>query len=316
MESFSVKLGELQEKYTGEGIKIAMLDTGVNAENLGIDIAGGFNFTDISDSENYMDVLGHGTVTASVIKGKDGEGGVAPDAEIMALKILNDDSETTSSIVSDAIYYAVDMGAKVLAMPFSLFPVSAQVEAAIEYAFDKGAVLIAAAGNEGTEISDNSLAAQEQVITVGSLDADGKMSAWSNYGDPLDLLAPWDVVTIDGTEDEAGTSFSAAFVAGVTALMLSEDPAMTPEDVLIKLKSMMTAGIEGEDTGYEEYGKLVMEKGEEKEEEEAKEEKEIKGVDIDEVVSRNEAQALNQEQFTGYSIITDEYKELDQKKRL
>ena len=87
--------------------------------------------------------------------------------------------------------------------------------ASIDYAVSKGAILIAAAGNEASEILDGSLASYDNVITVGSVDNDGTFSAWSNYGSELDLLARWDVVTLEGEDKEAGTSYSAAFVAGI-----------------------------------------------------------------------------------------------------
>ncbi|NQT32816.1 MAG: S8/S53 family peptidase, partial [Candidatus Omnitrophica bacterium] len=231
MEHFTDKLNELKSVSTGEGVTIAILDTGIDTDKLNIDVIGGFDFA--SENENYTDILGHGTRTASVINE------VAPEADVVAVKVFDDNNETTSSIVANAIRYAVDMGARVLSMPFTLFPISDQLEAAIDYAVDMGAILIAAAGNEGTEILEGSLAADDNVITVGSADPDGSFSAWSNYGNELDLAAPWDVITADG-ENEAGTSFSAALVSGITALMLAENPEMTREDVIEKLADLMS----------------------------------------------------------------------------
>ena len=115
------------------------------------------------------------------------------------------------------------------------------------------------------------------VITVGSVDKDGKLSAWSNYGDEVDLYAPWDVLTLEGTEGEAGTSFSAAFVAGIAALMISDDPDMTREDVLASLKAL-TADIVKEVNV-----------------------KPIKGINMEELLSRKEMETKNQAEFTGYS---------------
>jgi len=275
MEQFFEDLGEMKNASTGEGITVAILDSGIDTDRLDVDILGGYDLT--GSAIGYNDALGHGTETASIVTE------TASDARLLAVKVFDDEGETTSGIISNAIRYAVDMGAKILSMPFSLFPMSIQLESAIEYAVEKGAVLIAAAGNEGTEILDKSLAANENIITVGAVDNNGKLSAWSNYGSELDLLAPWDIVTLEDTEEnEAGTSYSAALVAGITALMLSENPDMTADDVLKQLREL-AAGFD--DTSGEQR---ATNDG-------------IKGVDVDEVVSMQEALRQNQSEFTGMS---------------
>jgi hypothetical protein len=286
MDLFYQKLEELKGRTTGEGVTIAMLDSGIDTDKLNIDVAGGYDFAgenrnNGTPDEDYTDVIGHGTATASVVKGEDGEG-VAPGADILAVKVLDDSGRTTSSIVADAICYAIDSGARVLSMPFSLFPIYNDVKNAIQYAVERGAILVVAAGNEGTEIDENSLAGQDNVITVGSVDNDGKISLWSNYGDSLDIVAPWDVVTLDETEEtEAGTSFSTAYVSGIVALMLSDNPDMTVEEVMQELYMFsVTTDEESEET-------------------------EIKGVNIDEVLSKQEAERQNRQGFTGYSIKED-----------
>jgi len=253
---------------------VAILDSGIDAGRLDIDVLGGWNFA--GDDSSYEDTLGHGTLTASVVTG------AAEGADIFAAKVFDENRETSSGIVAEAIRYAVDLGAKVLAMPFSLFPMSAQLEAAIDYAFDKGAVMIASAGNSGTEILEGSLASSDKVITVGSVDNDGKLSAWSNIGSAVDLLAPWDVVELEGEEDEAGTSLSAALVAGIAAIMLEDDPGMTSDDVLDELRSLTSALAD-------------------KAEEETKKDSEIKGTSVDEVLAMYEAMRQNRAEFTGLS---------------
>ncbi|MBL7073494.1 MAG: S8 family serine peptidase, partial [Candidatus Omnitrophica bacterium] len=285
---FYEKLEELKNSSDGKGAVIALLDSGIDRDILDIDISGGYDFAGencfdgLTDSD-YSDSIGHGTSVAGIIKGSNGEG-IAPEADILAMKVFDDDGKTTSGIIGEAICYAVDKGAKILAMPFSLFPVSTSLETAIDYAYSKGAVLLAAGGNDGSRILENSLAAQEKVITIGSCDADGNVSSWSNTGSELDLLAPWDVVSFsDGDKKEAGTSFSVAFVAGVTALILSENPDMTQEEVLEELKFFT------KDIVPKKSIKTKLDRP--------------RGADVDEVVSMHNAFRMNRAQFTGHSLV-------------
>ncbi|MBD3296112.1 MAG: S8 family serine peptidase, partial [Candidatus Omnitrophica bacterium] len=220
----------VRDVYDGTGITVALLDSGVRTDGLGIELIDSVSFAD-GLSGDAEDILGHGTATAEVITD------TAPGAHILDVRVMNGDNETSSSILSEAIKYAVEMGARVLAMPLSLYPVSDMLDGAIDYAAQKEAVLVTAAGNEGAEILKGSLASKDNVITVGSVDNDGKLSAWSNIGEEVDLYAPWDV--IEEGEGQGGTSFSAAFVAGLASLVLEEDPDMTAGDVLSALKTMM-----------------------------------------------------------------------------
>ncbi|MBD3425709.1 MAG: S8 family serine peptidase, partial [Candidatus Omnitrophica bacterium] len=272
MKSFFEKIDRLEKTYSGEGVLVALLDSGLDSGRLEVDIGGGYDFAGKSRSDglgddDYTDSTGHGTSTAEVFNE------TAPDAEVLVAKVLDDYGMTSSSIVADAIKFAVDAGARVLAMPFELMPVSVMLDKTIDYALEKGAILIASAGNSGSEIEDKSLASKEGVLTVGSIEKDGALSAWSNYGDELDLLAPWDVV-----ENEEGTSYSAAFVAGVAALMLEEDPDLTSNELIAKLKELMP------------------------EVRKDKEEHKIKGDDAEEVLSMLDAERENREGFTGYTI--------------
>ncbi len=302
VEYFLGGVKTLQDKYVGNGVTIALLDTGVDADTIGIELVD-------SGDLGGVDVIGHGTRVASVIKS--GESlGVAPAADIMSLKVFDDEGETSSEAVAEAIRYAVDNDAEVILMPFSLMPINSLINEALDYALEADVMLIAAAGNMGTEISPDSLAGQEGVITVGSVDTDGSVSSWSNYGDELDLLAPWDVVTLPGAEGEAGTSYSAAFIAGVSALMFSENPEISVEDVIYQLKILIYGpemGIEeGGYLGYGTFGIGQEEKDKEKASDgEQKAEDRIKGADIDEVVSKFMVQRRNKAEFTGQPMKID-----------
>ncbi|MFH1847460.1 MAG: S8/S53 family peptidase, partial [Candidatus Omnitrophota bacterium] len=302
-DSFIDYVEEMRTVTTGAGVTIAFLDTGIDQDLLNIDIIDSCDFTETIDFENsfdeyYADLMTHGSKTASVVKGE-GDKGVAPGVDVMDLKVIDDSGNISSEAVAEAIYYAADNGADIITMSFSLFPIHDSLKEALDYAFEKGSILITSAGNEGSSILDNSLADQGNILTVGSFDSDGSICAWSNYGTDVDLFAPWDVVTIDSiSENEAGTSFSAAFISGVTALMLSENPDMTQEDVLCKLKNI--CGDKSEDDQYELFMAKQYKNGEPRA-------KDIKGANVMEVISRYESERKNQSQFTGAPIVTDIY---------
>ncbi|MBD3296123.1 MAG: S8 family serine peptidase, partial [Candidatus Omnitrophica bacterium] len=196
---------------SGEGIKVAVLDS----------------------------LTEHGEITSSIVSG------TAPGADVLEIETLDGNGDTTSAKVADAIKTAVECGSRVIAMPFSLFPLYDTVEKAIDEAVENGVLLIASAGNEGGEIMQDSLAGNNKVVTVGSVDNDGKLSAWSNYGEEVDLYAPWDVIEIAASpsaprnDARPGTSFSAAFVAGIAALVLEDNPDMTAGEVLAELREIL-----------------------------------------------------------------------------
>jgi subtilisin family serine protease len=284
MGFFFDKLNSLRERSAGEGVLVALLDSGVNADKVdvlsGYDFAGESRWSDDEDAD-YSDPTGHGTGTAGVISS------TAEEAGILAVKVMDDIGKTTNSILAEGIRWAVEQGARVLAMPLTLTPVNSLVTSAIEYALDQGAMLVASAGNGGTSIAGETLAAQDGIITVGSVNNDGKLSAWSNIGEEVDLYAPWDV--IETGEREAGTSFSAAFVAGIAALMLEDEPDMTADEILGELKVLM-ADVQPD----------IKARGERQE---------TRGESVDEVVNMYEMLRKNRREFTGTSPKV-EYKEM------
>ncbi|MDD4013209.1 MAG: S8 family serine peptidase, partial [Candidatus Omnitrophica bacterium] len=285
LRSFFDRVAEKTAKIPVRDVVVAVLDSGLDVTRFAANIIGGYDLSG-SDrgasfgNDDISDHLGHGTSTAKVIAE------VAPEADILVMKVLDDENKTKSEILSKAIMYSVEMGARILAMPLTLGSVTDELKAAISYALDRGALLFAAAGNNGSEIKDNSLASQEGVISVGSVDNDGKLSVWSNFGDELDLLLPWDISSYYDTTGEAGTSFSTAYAAGIAALLISENPQMTSGEVFSGIKNL------AEDIG--------------------KEAARIKGVNVDELLSKQEAILRSREEFTGYQI-TDTTRDLDTK---
>jgi len=230
--------------YHGEGVVVAVLDTGVDSSHpdLAVNIIGGWNF--VENNDNITDVDGHGTMVSGIIAAAANNGigivGVAPNVSIMPLKVLSESGENWAEINS-AIRYAADNGARVISMSFggNYSRLSRATEAAIDYAYGRGCVLVAGAGN------DNSSelfypAAYDHVIAVSAIDQMDKRASFSNYGGYIDFCAPGvDILTtIKGGEytNGSGTSFSTPFVTGVVALMLSEYPYLSPDEVSATLR--------------------------------------------------------------------------------
>jgi subtilisin family serine protease len=255
------------QNITGNGIVVAVLDTGVDYTHPDLDdniwrnpgeIAGngidddrngyiddirGWDF--VSNDNNPMDMSyrGHGTHIAGAIAAERndfGITGVAPNAKIMPVRVLPAFGDGEWNNVAAGIRYAADNGANVINLSIgNEFYPSNLVNDAIEYANNKGSVVVIAAGNSGFSQPDYPARnADRWGIAVGSIDINGRMADTSNGAGstPLDyVVAPG--VDISSTtpyntyDTLTGTSFATPHVAGVAALVLNANPALTPAQV-------------------------------------------------------------------------------------
>lgn len=190
----------------GQGVKIAVLDTGIAYRAFGKTPASpdldethfikGYDFVGHDPYAN--DRNGHGTHVASTIAESTNNGialaGLAYGASIMPVKVLDDDGEGDAAVIAEGVRYAADHGAKIinLSLEFSLdvgYDQIPQLIDAIAYARGKGSVVVAASGNEGR--GDVAYPARNvNVISVGSTTEHGCLSDFSNQGHGLDLVAP------------------------------------------------------------------------------------------------------------------------------
>jgi subtilisin family serine protease len=178
----------------------------------------------ILDGTKLPKAFGHGTMVAGLVHL------VAPTARIMPLKAFRADGSANLSDIVRAIRYAADNGANVISMSFNLPVYSAELQAAVDYASSKGAVLIASAGNEGREIKVYP-AALPNVIGTGSVNYSDLRSPFSNYGRSAKTSAPGEalITTFPGNNYAGvwGTSFSAGLVSGAISLMRSVRPNLS-----------------------------------------------------------------------------------------
>ena len=253
-----------EEGYTGEGVVVAVLDTGVdyNHDDLknniwtndgeiagnGIDDDGngyiddfyGWNFD--GNNNNTIDVDGHGTHVSGTIAGENngfGVTGIAYDSQIMPVKVLDDTGSGTNTAVAEGIYYAVDNGADVINLSLGGSLPSSEVSEAVKYASDQGVTVVMAAGNSGGQTPlYPARYANQYGIAVGAIDENEDMASFSNRAGTQELTyvtAPgvdiYSTLPDNRYESYSGTSMATPHVAGVVALMLSANPNLDSNSI-------------------------------------------------------------------------------------
>jgi len=239
----SLQISELWQITTGsQEVLIAILDTGVDGdhEDLSGQIEGEVNFT---DSPIADDIYGHGTHIAGIIAAEDndiGIVGIAPGCRLLNVKVADDRGRCDVLDLAEGIVWAVDNGADVINISIEIKESSPDLEEAVQYAWDHGALIIAAAGNSGSQnpvypayyenciavaavAEDNSLAPLSN--RGGWIEEDNSLAPLSNRGGWIDLVAPgfqiYSTLPDDSYDYESGTSFAAAHVSGIAALLFS-----------------------------------------------------------------------------------------------
>lgn len=233
---------------TGEGIKVAVVDTGVNPSTPSLQgqVLKGVDATGAPGDETD-DYEGHGTTMAELIAGTGKGGGLkglAPGAKIIPLRIALDEfqEEHSSSIqdIANAIRAAADSDAQIISMSFGSRHTTPQDREAIKYAYSKGKLLFAAVGNEGHKQNELSYpAAYPQVVGVASADRAGKVSFYSQHAGTVDLASPGSDVPgwCDNSfksycDGDGGTSAATAIASASAALVWSLHPDWTANQVL------------------------------------------------------------------------------------
>jgi len=244
----------------GDGVRIAILDTGVGPHPAFPD---GVREIDLITADQPIPLHGHGTAVASQIAGQHGASpGIAPAADLLSIRIADQNGASNSFLLAEGIVRAVDEGVHVINVSMGSYGDSALVRDAVQYATDQGVLIVAAAGNEGLERPAYP-AALEEVIAVGAVDAAGQVLDFSNRGTGLDLAAPGFNINAAWLDDEfvlfSGTSASAPIVTGAIAAASSEfAPLPVAEAGALVLGNLNAAGAPGDDP---EYGRGILDVG-------------------------------------------------------
>ena len=248
-----LNMGEAWNRYTGSGVTIAVIDTGIDTDHP--EFAGriseySYNATEDKIVKDWLledgsydwslieDEQGHGTAVTGVLAASmDGEGivGIAPDVNIIVIKAecdANGNFARTSDLVF-GLYYAIERDVQVVNMSFGTNNTVNPFAEATQLAVDSDIICVAAAGNEAVS-SMHWPAADKNVIGVGALGDGWKLADYSNYGENINLVAPGTTYTtrMGGQYGvSAGTSLASPIVAGAIALYMQQDKYTTLDEV-------------------------------------------------------------------------------------
>jgi subtilisin family serine protease len=227
-EITSFNLSDKWRLSQGEGVKIAVIDTGcdLNHEDLKNNLLQGKNF--VNKNKEPMDGNSHGTHVAGTICAENnsvGMIGVAPKSKVIPVKALDDDGSGNMSNIAEAIRWSADQGTDFITMSLGAPHDIPDIRKAIQYALSKKCITFCAAGNAGSTREIYYPANYPETIGIGSIDQNFERAGFSCTGDDLDFLAPgvkiFSTVPTNWYAYMSGTSMSTPFAVGCAALLLS-----------------------------------------------------------------------------------------------
>lgn len=271
-----VLLDELWKQSTGEGVRVAVIDTGVDVKHPqlkpAVDTGSGINLIpkDAEDEhgnkvergkeDGTTDTVGHGTKVAGIIAARPMKGtgfvGLAPDATIIPIQQNDADGNGTAATLATAIRHAIEEEADVINISqdtANAIEPTPLLKDAVQEALDKEIVIVASAGNDGLDgnVKKTYPASYEGVLAVAASDRNNERAAFSQSGDFVGVAAPGvDMITTvpgGGHCADNGTSFSAPYVAGIAALIKAKHEDWTRKQIVAQIQQTAERSIAGHD---------------------------------------------------------------------
>ena len=234
-----------EDGYTGNRVKVAVLDTGI-ALHPELKIAGGISMLDQTTS--WKDDNGHGTSVAGIIAAQPGKAivngidvtGVAPNAYLYSVKVLDQDGNGQLSDVLEGLDWAIQNKMDIVNMSFVTKKDSPLFRELVDKAYREGILLVGASGNQGNNSTVGYPAQYSHVIGVSSVNKHSSLSSFASVGNGVDYTAPGETITSTSLNNaysiESGTSFSAPHVAGMLALLKEKYPLLSNSELEAKLQ--------------------------------------------------------------------------------
>ncbi len=271
-----VLLDELWSQSTGKGMRVAVIDTGVDVTNPqltdAVDVKSGRNFLpeNLKDDDGNpiergkengtTDTVGHGTKVAGIIAARPAKGtgfvGLAPDATIIPIQQNDAEGNGDVGTLTDAIRYAVQAGADVINISQDTtkpMPSTSDLAQAINRALARKIVVVASAGNDGLggNVKETYPASYEGVLAVAASDRNNERAAFSQSGEFVGVAAPGvdmiSTVPKGGHCSDNGTSFSAPYVAGLAALIKAKHRDWTARQIVAQIEQTAERTTAGHD---------------------------------------------------------------------
>ncbi|MCP3821146.1 type VII secretion-associated serine protease mycosin [Streptomyces sp. A3M-1-3] len=258
-----VLLDELWQDTKGKGVRVAVIDTGVDNVNVqlksAVDASAGRDFLTKS-GDGTADEVGHGTKVAGLIAARPRKGtgfvGLAPDATIIPIRQNDEKNSGNDKTMAEAIEHALAKKADIINISQDTTkPLSAtsRLALAVKKAIDQDVLVVASAGNDGLDGKQKNTypAAFDGVLAVASSDRNNERAEFSQSGAFVGVAAPGvDMVsTVPGNGQcvDNGTSFSAPYVSGVAALIKAKHPDWTPRQIIAQIEQTAERSINGHD---------------------------------------------------------------------
>jgi len=246
-----LRLPQAHQLARGMNVTIAVIDSGVDVKHpeLANSVADTFDALGSKEGPHV-----HGTGIAGAIVAHARLMGSAPEARLLAIRAFGVGSkgaESTSYVILRGLDYAAEHGAQIINMSFA-GPKDPLIERGVAATAARGILMVAAAGNAGAKSPPLYPAANPNVIAVSGTDAQEKLFTASNRGNHIAIAAPGADIFLPAPDEKyqitSGTSFSAAYISGVAALLLERNPALKPGDVrAILMKTASDLGAPGRD---------------------------------------------------------------------